>query len=178
MANANHGDLAPGTASGVHVAQRWTAATEAARLVLSVAAADVGGLCWQSDTKELYVLADTTPTWKAVTAVQPVALTDGATITINAALGNVFKVTLAGNRALAAPTNPVDGKTITVAITQDATGSRTLTLATGAGGFAFGTDAPSGSYALSTTAALTDYLTAIYSSAAARWHVVGLIRGF
>jgi hypothetical protein len=56
-----------------------------------------------------------------------VALTDGATISVNAALGNVFTVTLGGNRTMAAPSNPVDGQVIRFRITQDGTGSRTLT---------------------------------------------------
>jgi hypothetical protein len=55
------------------------------------------------------------------------ALTDGATISVNAALGNVFTVTLGGNRAMGAPSNPVDGQVIRFRVTQDGTGSRTLT---------------------------------------------------
>lgn len=45
---------------------------------------------------------------------------------VNAALGNDFRVTLAGNRTLANPSNPANGQVIKVHVTQDATGSRTL----------------------------------------------------
>lgn len=55
-----------------------------------------------------------------------VALTDAATIATNAALGNVFTVTLGGNRTLGAPTNLADGATYIWRITQDGGGSRTL----------------------------------------------------
>lgn len=54
------------------------------------------------------------------------SLTDGATINWDLSQNQVAKVTLAGNRTLAAPTNLVDGATYILTITQDATGSRTL----------------------------------------------------
>lgn len=54
-------------------------------------------------------------------------LTDGATINWNLDNEQTAKVTLAGNRTMAAPTNMVDGGTYTLRIIQDATGSRTLT---------------------------------------------------
>lgn len=56
----------------------------------------------------------------------PVALTDGATITADFYLGNNFTVTLGGNRTLANPSNLVAGQSGCIWITQDGTGSRTL----------------------------------------------------
>lgn len=56
-----------------------------------------------------------------------VALTDAATITLNASAGNDFRVTLAGSRTMAAPANLADGQTFTITITQDATGGRLIT---------------------------------------------------
>jgi len=53
-------------------------------------------------------------------------LTDAATISTDASLGNVFTVTLGGNRTLGAPTNLVAGATYIWRITQDGSGSRTL----------------------------------------------------
>jgi hypothetical protein len=55
------------------------------------------------------------------------ALTDGATITMDCSLGYNGYVTLAGNRTLAL-SNVTAGKDITILITQDGTGSRTITL--------------------------------------------------
>jgi len=57
----------------------------------------------------------------------PLALTDGATITWNAATGYNSSVTLAGNRTLAI-TNPQEGDFYTIIVKQDGTGFRTLTL--------------------------------------------------
>mgnify|MGYP003127995469 FL=1 len=54
-------------------------------------------------------------------------LTDGATINWNAETQDVCKVTLGGNRAVAAPTNGTTGQFISILVIQDGTGSRTLT---------------------------------------------------
>lgn len=54
------------------------------------------------------------------------ALTDGATITPDFSAANNFSVTLGGNRTLANPTNQTAGQSGAIVITQDATGSRTL----------------------------------------------------
>ena len=53
-------------------------------------------------------------------------LTDGATITPDFALANHYSVTLGGNRTLANPTNLTAGATGSIFISQDSTGSRTL----------------------------------------------------
>lgn len=92
----------------------------------------------------------------AAQAVTPVALTDAATINTNAALSNTFRVTLAGNRTLANPTNLRDGMVLNWKIKQDGTGNRTL---------AYGTKFkwPSGTApVLSTAASAVDLLTAQY----------------
>ena len=54
------------------------------------------------------------------------ALTDAATISINFASSNNFSVTLGGNRTLGNPSNVVAGQSGFIAVTQDGTGSRTL----------------------------------------------------
>jgi hypothetical protein len=60
----------------------------------------------------------------------PVALTSGTTITPDFADSNVFTLTIAHNATLANPTNQVAGQMGTVFITQDGTGSRTLSYGT------------------------------------------------
>lgn len=102
-------------------------------------------------------------------------LTDGATIPVNAALGNSFRVTLGGNRTVLSPTNAADGQSITFEVIQDATGSRTLTWTSGAGGFAFGSSTVP---VLSTTAGATDLVAFRYSSAKGRWLFLGSSGGF
>jgi len=92
-------------------------------------------------------------TYTAAQGTAQVTLTDGATISVNAALSNSFTVTLGGNRTLANPTNTVAGFTYVFQIVQDATGSRTL---------AYGTNYkfPGGTVPmLSTTANAVDVLT-------------------
>lgn len=54
------------------------------------------------------------------------ALTDGASIAIDLSKGNVYTVTLGGNRTLANPTNATAGTAFRVAFKQDGTGGRTI----------------------------------------------------
>lgn len=99
-------------------------------------------------------------------ATTEVTLSDGATITINCALSNVFQVTLGGNRTIAAPTNPLRGQMIVLIVRQDATGSRTLTwnsVFTWPGG-----TAPT----LSTAANAVDVIGFVYDYAATKWRGV------
>ena len=91
-------------------------------------------------------------------------LTDAATISTNALLGNNFIVTLGGNRVLANPTGLKDGGVYRFWIKQDATGSRTLSFGSyfkWAGG-----TAPT----LSTGASKLDVVTAQYNAALAILH--------
>lgn len=61
-------------------------------------------------------------------AVAPavVDLADGPVISINAAAGNLFRVTLGGDRVLADPSGAMDGQLFRLEVVQDATGGRTL----------------------------------------------------
>ena len=91
-------------------------------------------------------------------SVTPIALVDGATISTNAALGNNFFVTLAGNRTLSNPINLANGQIVNWRITQDGTGSRTLSYG---GIFKW----PSGSAPVLTTAAgAVDFIVGQYWS--------------
>jgi len=83
-----------------------------------------------------------------------VALTDAATIATDCALGNLFTVTLGGNRTLGNPTNGVPGARYTWVLTQDGTGSRTITL-----GNQF--RVAGGNCALTATAAAVDVLDVV-----------------
>lgn len=103
---------------------------------------------------------------------QVAALTDGATIAVNAALGNVFTVTIAGNRTMGSPSNPVNGQDIWFRITQDATGGRTMAWSSA---YQFGTG---GAPALSAAAGTTDELHFQYDSAQSKWvYLEGVITG-
>ena len=54
-------------------------------------------------------------------------LTDASTISWDASTSDVAKVTLAGNRTLAAASNGTTGQFVSLLIIQDGTGSRTIT---------------------------------------------------
>ena len=92
-------------------------------------------------------------------------LTDQATVTWDASTQDVCKVTLAGNRTLAAPTNGTTGQFISILVIQDGTGSRTLTWNAV---YEFASDtAPT----LTTTANLGDVFVFRYNGA--KWLEVG-----
>jgi hypothetical protein len=95
-----------------------------------------------------------------------VALTDGATISVDASLSNNFSVTLGGNRTLANPTNLTSGMVLNFFIDQDATGSRTLSFGSA---YKFpGGAAP----ALSTAANAKDLLSCIYDGSVLRCNLL------
>ncbi|MEV6022223.1 hypothetical protein [Streptomyces sp. NPDC052036] len=106
-------------------------------------------------------------------APAPVTLTDASTIATDAAQGNLFRVTLGGNRTLGTPTNPTDGQVATWEFIQDTTGSRTLTLSS-----AFGLGSTISSITLTTTANKRDFLTAIYNAAKSKWYVIDFAKGY
>ena len=84
-----------------------------------------GTLALTSDLSA-YAALDTAQTWTKGQRGEITALTDGATITPDFADSNNFSVTLGGNRTLANPTNLVAGQSGCIWVTQDGTGSRTL----------------------------------------------------
>ena len=92
-------------------------------------------------------------------------LTDQATVAWDASTQDVCKLTLGGNRTLAAPTNNTTGQFISILVIQDGTGSRTLTWNAV---FEFASDtAPT----LTTTASLGDVFVFRYNGA--KWLEVG-----
>lgn len=103
-----------------------------------------------------------------------VNLTDGANIATDASLGSDFYVTLGGNRTIDTPTNPTAGQIIRYWITQDSTGSRTLTWSST--GFRFSTDIPEPT--LTTTADFMDMVEFAYNPSYFTWDCIRVVRGF
>ena len=103
-----------------------------------------------------------------------VVLTDGATPALNAALGNVFTLTAAGDRTIAVPSNAVSGQKIVIRHLASG-GARTLALNSGAGGFRFGSDITS---LTATASGKIDYIGCIYNAADSKWDVVAVTKGF
>ena len=107
-------------------------------------------------------------------AVAP--LTYGTSVAVNAALGNVFTLTLTASTAtIAAPGNPVSGQVIEFDLTQGTGGSFTVAWASGSGGFDFGT---AGAPTLSTTAGDVDAVSFRYSASKGKWLCLGYALGF
>lgn len=117
-------------------------------------------------------------TWanlKAAIKPPAVALTDGATISLDISTGEVFDVTIAGDRTInfTGGAAALDGKRIVIRIKQDGTGTRLITWGTGA---RFGTDITS--ITLTTTPSKTDYVGVIYNHASTSFDIVSLTKGF
>jgi hypothetical protein len=95
-------------------------------------------------------------------------LTDAATVALDASRANVFTVTLAGNRTLGAPTNPMGGgQVIHIRVMQDGTGSRTLAYN------AIYRFPGGGTPILQTQANAQDILTFMYHAADMKWDFIG-----
>ena len=114
------------------------------------------------------------PAWSVTTPQVVVALSDGATPALNAALGNTFTLTSTTNPTIAVPTNAVSGQRILIAFTASG-GSRTLALNTGAGGFLFGDTIPA---LTATPSGDTDLVGAVYNAGLSKWLVAAYVKGF
>jgi hypothetical protein len=101
-------------------------------------------------------------------------LTDASTIEVNVARGDVFKVTLGGNRTLGNPKNVTgDQKRIEFIIKQDGTGGRTLAYDTK---YRFSSGLPSPT--ITTTISHWDRLLFAYDKSADKWDLIGYIPDF
>lgn len=126
-----------------------------------------------STTTRVSISSTGATTFSGSAATAPVVVTFSATaMTVNCVLSNVFTTTFTAN-VTTAPTisNPQDGQTINWFITQDATGSRTMTWPTS---FKW----PGGSAGvLSTAANAVDLLVATYRSSTGFWYAT-ISKGF
>ena len=102
-----------------------------------------------------------------------VPLADAASIVIDASAGRLFEVTIAGDRTLAPPVNGAANPLVTLAVTQGAGGSFTLTYSTA---FEFSSGLPEPT--LSTDAGTTDYLGFVWSAVAGKWRLLSFQGGF
>jgi len=131
-----------------------------------------------SNTGDGYIYQDLRP-W--LTMPQPhfprkrvVALGDQATIPLDASRGEIFDVTVAGNRTIAVPSNSYDGKQILIRV--KASGAdRTITLASGDGGFRYSTDV---GVLTATLSGHEDIIGAMFRQADRRWDVVAVVKGY
>jgi hypothetical protein len=143
-------------AAGVGVSVLTQAVASPARAATSSAAA------LQSTTIESGALAPAV-----------VALTDAATIAVDASKGNDFRVTLGASRTMGNPANPADGQQIIFQITQGGGGSAAITWGTA---YEFASALPQPT--LSTAAGQTDLLGFIYDAGRQTWLLAAFVNGF
>lgn len=115
-----------------------------------------------------YARLDVAQTFQKGVGSTPVAAADAAIIQCNMEDGNVHRVTLGGNRTMAAPFPGRPGQVLVLIVQQDGAGGRTLAWH---GDYRF----PGGSVpVLSTTAGAIDVFSFIYDSATGYWLQAGL----
>jgi hypothetical protein len=132
-----------------------------------------GYFTYATDTHQLYLANGTS--WNALVKVgDPSTMTGTGTVTPDASLSNTLSTTVTGALTINGPTNGVDAQKLTFRLLQDGTG-HTVTFATGAGNFRFGTDITSFT---ASGANKTDYVGAIFNSTASRWDIVSVVQGF
>ncbi len=141
--------------------------------IAGAAAVGAGGVGLVERAAPASAASLSTTTEPGAVAPAVVVLADAATIAIDASLGNDFRVTIAGNRAMATPANPADGQKITIQVTQGSGGPFTLSWSSG---YEFSAALPAPT--LSTTAGQTDLLGFIYNAAKAKWLFVAFMSGF
>jgi hypothetical protein len=100
----------------------------------------------------------------------------GGDVAVNAALGNVFTLTLTSSSwTVSAPSNPVNGQHIIFLLTQGSGGSFTVSWASGTSSYNFGT---AGAPTLSATAGDVDMIGFVYVGALEQWCYAGSALGF
>lgn len=168
------------TGTDIHIVHAYTYADATARLAATgFVAGDVGKVAKQTDILAWYMLVNHSPiVWKRVIFGAPfwtevVALTDAATIAVDASLGTEFTVTLGGNRIMGNPTNLTGGQVIIFRVKQDGTGSRTLTWGNK---YRFSTDVAQP--VLTLTAGQFDYIAFRYNAADDKLDCMAVNKGF
>jgi hypothetical protein len=113
-------------------------------------------------------------TWLNVgTSGIPVSTATGTgTVTPSAVGASTVAITVSGTLTLNGLTGGVDGQKVMYRILNDA--SHSVTFATGAGNYRFGTDIPTYTNSVSKT----DYIGVIWNSVAGFWDLVSVVKGF
>jgi hypothetical protein len=134
-----------------------------------------GSRCWNTSVFKRGILgwicyiSGTPGTWVPIGFADE-NLIDAATVATDANRATTLTLTLGANRTMGAPTNANPGQRLRYRLIQDNTGGRTVTWASGTGGFKFpGGTAPT----LTTTANRWDYLDFEYNERSATWDYQG-----
>ena len=113
-------------------------------------------------------------TVKASASATIESITFDTTINTNAAIADIFDITLTDNTTLANPTNPVNGKTLRWRILQDGNGNRSVAL-----GDKFNLPSSATSpLPWSTSPNKMDILAATYHAGRDKWDIVAFVPGY
>ena len=96
-----------------------------------------------------------------------------ATLNLDGNNRSFIKVTVTGSTTINMINGGSDGQMLKLALKQDSTGNRTISLGTG---FAFGTDITE--YINTLTANKTDYIGLIYDSTSSTWRIIAIAQGY
>lgn len=116
--------------AGSYIVQQTQGGTANANLMIDAGSSTVPAGTWSIYNDSTRVNLFKGPLNVASAYTPPISVTNAGTITVNCSLSNVFYVTMqagAGSDTFATPTNPSDGQTVNVFITQNSTGNRTMT---------------------------------------------------
>jgi hypothetical protein len=142
------------------------------KIFLGVAAAGAGvAVLADATSAKAATLATTTESGALAPTV--VNLTDAATIAVDAAAGNDFRLTIAGDRTMGTPANPSDGQQIIFQVTQGPGAPFSLNWASG-----YEFSANLAQPTLSSAAGQTDLLDFIYNATKDTWLFVAFVNGF
>jgi hypothetical protein len=156
------------------VSGAWASRTPAqVKTALAIAEADVTNLVTDLAAKAPLASPSFTGKMTVVSSVHtPVAVSlSSGHAAIDANAGDIFDIAATANFTLDNPTNPTNGQVIHLRITQDATGSRILTLGTA-------WNVGLNTVTLSTGANKRDHLIAQYHSGSSKWDITGFQKGF
>lgn len=158
------------TDSSIHTPYRWIWADTAARgSETDIESRDVNKVGLQADNNSLWLLEDLTPTWSQIGVIEQIITASPSTpYAVDWAAGTLFEITLGQNTTFTF-SNLAAGRSVTLVLIQDATGSRTVT-------WPAGVDWPSGvAPTLSTGANAVDVITLFVRADGAT--VIGLTAG-
>lgn len=141
------------------------------RKIFKGSVAVAGGGVLAAATARSAAAATTIESGALVPAV--VNLTDAAEISVDASLGNDYRVTIAGSRTMGKPANPSNGQQIIFQVTQGSGGPYTLSWDSS---YEFSADLPQP--ALSTNAGQTDLLGFCYNAVKQTWLLAAFVGGF
>lgn len=139
---------------------------------VGLAAVGVAGGSVLSEAAPIAASAQTT-TQQGAIAPAVVPLIEGPTVSVDASLGNDFRLTLGGDRIMGNPSNPEPGQQIIFQITQGAGAPFTLSWGTN---YEFSSSLPQPT--LSMRVGQTDLLGFIYNAANGNWLLAAFVSGF